>query len=157
MVAGGRRPRVFVVEVPSPTDEDSINNLSGSGNSSSVAATTDGSGPTNLDVLFDAAVALSSSTLSSTAANAGGGGRGGGRNGAKAASGEGAGSSGGGGGEEHDGKEANTEVGVFLRTLEEGVSAVGGVGPLEWDWLSSEEAAGRARKLYREAAHAQVT
>lgn len=151
MVTRGRRPRVFVVELLLPSDEDSINNLSGSGNGngSSVAATTDGSGPTNLDVIFDAALALSPSTLSSAAGNGGGGGV---RNGVKAASGKG----GGAGGEGQDGGDSKADVGVLLRTMEEGVSAVGGVGPLEWDWLSCEEAGGRARKLYREAAHAQV-
>lgn len=152
MVTRGRRPRVFVVEVPVPSDEDSINNLSGSGNSSSVAMTTDGSGPTNLDILFDKAVAISSSMLSSAAGDSGGGGGGGGRNGAKAASGKG----GGAGGEVQDEREPKADVGVLLRTIEEGVPSTGGVGPLEWDWLSCEEAAGRAKKLYREAAHAQV-
>lgn len=157
MVTRGRRPRVFVVEAPLPSDEDSINNLSGSvngggGGGSSVAATADGSGPTNLDLLFDAAAALSPASAPSPAAGKGGGG-GGGRNGVKAASGKGGGAD---AGEEQDAKEPRADVGVLLRVMEEGVSAVGGVGPLEWAWLSGEEAAGRARKLYREAAHAQV-
>eukprot|EP00903_Cladosiphon_okamuranus_P016214 g14961.t1 len=154
MITRGRRPRVFVVEVPLPSDEDSINNLSGSGNGgSSVAATTDGSGPTNLDIIFDAAAALSSSLLPPAASHGGGGGSGG-RNGAKATSGNGGG--GGAGGEGQDARELKADVGMLLRTMEEGVPAAGGgVGPLEWDWLSCEEAAGRARKLYREAAHAQ--
>eukprot|EP00752_Nemacystus_decipiens_P009240 g8253.t1 len=156
MLTRGRRPRVFVVEVALPSDEDSINNLSGSahggGGSSSTAATSDGSGPTNLDVLFDAAAALSSTTLSSAAGSGGGSGA---RTGAKATSGKSAGAGAGAGGKGQDAREPRADVRVLLRMLEEGVPLAGGVGPLEWDWLSCEEAAGRARKLYREAAHAQ--
>ncbi|CAN0329037.1 unnamed protein product, partial [Laminaria digitata] len=51
--------------------------------------------------------------------------------------------------------ERKVDIGVILQTLEKGVSGPGGVGPLEWEVLSRDEAADGAKKLYREAAHAQ--
>ncbi len=147
MVTHGRRPRVYAVEALLSSDDDSINNLSGSANGgggggSSVAAATDDTGFTNLDAIFDAGVALSSSVGNTTSRGGGGG-----QSGTKEAGG------GGGGGE---GKDTKADVGVLLRLMEEGLPAPGGVGPLEWDWLSCEEAGERARKFYCEAAHAQV-
>lgn len=159
MILQGRRPRIFGVEPLLSVDDDSINNLSGSGNGlggggSMAAVTTNGSGRTNLDVLFDAAVARPSSSVPSSSGVVAAGGRG--RNGAKASSGSSGGSGDGGGGGGGGEGVTKADVGALLRTMEEGVSAPGGVGPLEWDWLSCEEAGDRARKLYREAAHAQV-
>ncbi|CAM9459296.1 unnamed protein product, partial [Ectocarpus sp. 12 AP-2014] len=148
MVVQGRRARIFGIEPQLSSDDDSLNNLSGVGEGcggSVVTAIPDGSSRTNLDVLFDAAAALSSSASSSdrgAAATAG-------RNGVTNKGG------GGGGGGQEEGGDPQADVGVLLRTLEEGVPAPGGVGPLEWDWLSSEEARDRARKMYREASHAQ--
>ncbi|CAM9503120.1 unnamed protein product [Ectocarpus sp. 12 AP-2014] len=148
MVVQGRRPRIYGIEPQLSSDDDSLNNLSGigeGGSGSVVAAIPDGSSRTNLDVLFDAAAALSSSASSSgggAAATAG-------RNGVTNKGG------GGGGGGQEEGEDPQANVGVLLRTLEEGVSAPGGVGPLEWDWLSGEEARDRARMMYREASHAQ--
>ncbi|CAM9499651.1 unnamed protein product, partial [Hapterophycus canaliculatus] len=149
MVTQGRRPRVFRVEVPVSIDDDSINNLSGSGvGGGSVIATTDGSDRTNLDVLFDAAAVLPSSVPPPSALGNGS------RGGAKGNSGGGSGGSGGSGEGQEEGS-AKAAVGVLLLTLEEGSSSLGGVGPLEWDWLSREEAGNRAKKIYRQAAHAQ--
>lgn len=145
MVVQGRRPRIYGIEPQLSADDDSLNNLSASGEGgggSVVAAVPDGSSRTNLDVIFDAAAALSSSASSSG---------GGGRNGVTNKRG------GGGGGGQEEGRDPQVDVGVLLRTLEEGVSAPGGVGPLEWDWLCGEEARDRARRMYREASHAQVS
>lgn len=162
MILQGRRPRIFRVEPLLSVDDDSINNLSGSGNGGggsgggggggvSLTVTPNGSGRTNLDVLFDAAVAL---TLSAPSPSEGTVSAGSGRKGAKAIS-HGSGG-GGGGGEAQDGKDPKTDLGVLLRIIEEGVATPEGIGPLEWDWLSYEEAGDRARKLFRQAAHAQV-
>lgn len=157
MILLGRRPRIFGVESFLSVDDDSINNLSESGNACGgggalMALTPNGSGRTNLDVLFDAAAAIPlsappSSSGTTTAAR--------GRNGAKV-SGGGSGGGGGGGGEVENGGDPKADLEVLLRTMEEGVSNPGGIGPLEWDWLSCEEAGDKARKLYRQAAHTQV-
>lgn len=150
MVVQGRRPRIYGIEPQLSADDDSLNNLSGSGEGgggSVVAAIPDGSSRTNLDILFDAAAALSSSVSSS----GGGAAAAAGRNGTTNKGGGGA------GGGQEEGRDPQADVGVLLRTLEEGVSTPGGVGPLEWDWLSGEEARDRERKMYREASHAQVT
>ncbi|CAM9263618.1 unnamed protein product, partial [Pylaiella littoralis] len=161
MILQGRRPRIFRVEPLLSVDDDSINNLSGSGNGGggsgggggggvSLTVTPNGSGRTNLDVLFDAAVAL---TLSAPSPSEGTVSAGSSREGAKAIS-HGSGG-GGGGGEAQDGKDPKTDLGVLLRIIEDGVATPEGIGPLEWDWLSYEEAGDRARKLFRQAAHAQ--
>lgn len=129
----GRRPRVFGIE-PSPSiDQDSFNQPSAASAAGSASAATRkmaaaGDSRTNFDVMFIAAVAASSSNAS-----------------------------GGGGGDGSGGQEERgADIGALMRIMEEGVSGPGGVGALEWSWLSHQEAGDKARKLYRKAAHAQV-
>ena len=143
MLIRGRRARIFEIEVATSIDEDSLNQLSAASgrtgnneNSISAALTSVDSNdrPTNLDVLFDAAAAVVEPTLASSGGDRGIGG----------VSGD--------GGQE----ERKADIGVLMQTLETGVSGPGGVGPLEWEVLSREDAADGAKRLYREAAHAQV-
>lgn len=149
----GRCARIFEIETPASTDEDSLNQLSaaasGNRNAISVELTLSVGGPndrrTNLDVLFDAAVLRPASTITDNTPGATAAGRGG----AAAGAGSGGGDAGGQG-------ERKADIGALMQTLENGVSGSGGAGPLEWEFLSREEAADGAKKLYREAVHAQV-
>ncbi|CAM9751468.1 unnamed protein product, partial [Scytosiphon promiscuus] len=99
---------------------------------------------TNLDVLFDAAAALSSPAVPPPSASGNSG-----RGGAKGNSG------GGGSGEGQEEGDAKAAVKWLLLALEDGTTSTVVVGPLEWDWLSCEEARDRAKKIYRQASHAQ--
>lgn len=168
----GRRAHVFELEPPLSVDDDSIFNqlsiaASGGGSvtdptgndkpgtASKDLATTgerDGvRGRTNFDVLFDAAVVLSSATKTSHGVGA---------NGIAPASRSGTGVAGTAARTEqsHGGtvEKEEADIAEFLGVMEEGVSAAEGVGALEWGWLSGDEAGRRSRRLYREAAHAQV-
>lgn len=162
----GRRPRIFNLERPASTDKDSFNQLSGrsdggggdgggggGGGQDSInskasesvkgkdANATSSAGATNFDVLFDAAVAESPATKGLVAAvskKSINGGRGDGHT------------------RSDDSKRVVADIAVLVRTLEEGVSGAGGVGPLHWGWLSCAEAGERSKRLYREASHAQV-
>ena len=153
----GRCPRIFEMETPASIDEDSLNQLSatasGNGNAISVEPTSSVGGPkdrrTNLDVLFDAA-ALGPAPTSTDNTPGAAAGRG------RAAGGVGGGGGGNGGGDTGGQEERKADIGMLMQALEKGVSGPGGVGPLEWEFLSREEAAKGAKKLYREAAHAQV-
>lgn len=145
------------METPASIDEDSLNQLSatasGNGNAISVEPTSSVGGPkdrrTNLDVLFDAA-ALGPAPTSTDNTPGAAAGRG------RAAGGVGGGGGGNGGGDTGGQEERKADIGMLMQALEKGVSGPGGVGPLEWEFLSREEAAKGAKKLYREAAHAQV-
>lgn len=148
----GRRPRIFGVQTPPSLDDDSFNQLSapsGSGGDGSNSICVSVESPaaneerTNLDILFDGAVIATTMSGGVSAANDVG-------RGATATAG---GVIGGNGGEE----EKTTDIGALMRVLEEGlIQGQERAGPLEWGWLSHEEAADRAKTIYREAAHAQV-
>lgn len=151
----GRRARIFELTSPPSIDEDSFNQLSAASveagsTCASVAAAIGVEGATNFDVLFDAAVEMSTSSPGTNVSTGAGALT---ANAGRSGPGVGDGESGGG---EHNEKKAG--VGALMHTLEEGASSKPPrVGPLQWEWLPRVEADSRARKLYREAAHAQVS
>lgn len=150
----GKRAHIFNLEPPPSVDEDSVFNqlsiaASGSGGGGG-ACGTGGSDdpvatPTNFDVMFDAAAAM---TLLSRAASPTG--QTGTRVDPEAAAARVNGQT--------DARHEEKEVGIedLLAVMEEGVSGTEGTGSLGWGWLSAEEAGKRSKKLYRKAAHAQV-
>lgn len=168
----GRQPHFFELEPSLSADEDSVfNQLSvasggGSGNaptgtdkpgtaiSDPATAVERGGvrGRTNFDVLFDAAVVLSSATTSRHRAGATDtappGRNGTGVTGTAACTQQ---------AREGDMEKDEAGVGELLSIMEEGVSGAEGVCALEWGWLSRDKAGRRSGKLYQEAAHAQVT
>lgn len=165
----GRRACIFELAPPPSVDEDSFNQLSatsvGENNSISsqhpstlelsVAAGAADDSRTNFDALFEAAAA---GTMSAAEANGAVGVPGAAS--ATPATNNITSQSGGGSGGNDRGEgehEILASVQELLRVTEEGMAVSGGgMGPLEWSWLSREEALEKARKLYREAAHAQV-
>lgn len=169
----GRQAFVFELEPPPSLDEDSFNQLSvasGRGNNTpplnanavsgrlgaipGVTSTLSGGGSgggdtgrTNLDVFFDAALIATTAGAATAPARSGGGTETTGAGGRQQQQQ---------GTEDNKADEKEIDIGVFLGIAETGVSGPGGVGPLQWGWISPQEARVRAKRLYREAAHAQV-
>lgn len=174
MATRGRRPRIFGVEAPSSIDEDSFNNLSagsrivsggglGTGadsvrSRSAVPVGVIGECRTNMDALFDAALAASSFLSSRVLGDAA-------TSNLVVAKGKSNNNSNKGPAaaavnttirDDVEEGEETADIRALMTVMEEGVSGSGGVRALEWDWITHEEATAKAAKMYREAAHAQV-
>lgn len=156
---------IFELAPPPSLEEDSFNQFSAVGSAScegdsapanaSFTAASDGlsggdefCGQTNFDCLFEAAVSITMATPFDTAATT---------TTAAPSRREGARSSCGGDQTEADlASKDKTRIRDLLHVMEVGVPGPTGMGALEWRWLPPQEAAARAKRLYGEAAHAQV-